>query len=134
MEARQVSAALAAMRNKTDKNDARGIAQILGTGWYSRVHVKSIESHYVRALLASRKAIFNKCIDLENEVRGLLKVFGVTLPPPRSASESEALQPTPTHACSTAKPAHPDCKEKRDLRENDESRRTSKWSLTLMPD
>jgi transposase len=80
MEARQVSAALAAMRNKTDKNDARGIAQILRTGWYSRVHVKSIESHYVRALLASRKAIFNKCIDLENEVRGLLKIFGVKLP------------------------------------------------------
>jgi transposase len=68
------------MRNKTDKNDARGIAQILRTGWYSRVHVKSIESHYVRALLASRKAIFNKCIDLENEVRGLLKIFGVKLP------------------------------------------------------
>jgi len=81
MEARQVSAALAAMRNKTDKNDARGIAQILRTGWYSRVHVKSVESHYVRVLLASRKAIFNKCIDLENEVRGLLKIFGVKLPP-----------------------------------------------------
>ena len=40
LEARQVSAALSAMRNKTDKNDARGIAQILRTGWYSRVHVK----------------------------------------------------------------------------------------------
>ncbi len=92
MEARQVSAALAAMRNKTDKNDARGIAQILRTGWYSRVHVKSIESHYVRALLASRKAIFNKCIDLENEVRGLLKVFGVKLPPRvyHGAFDSEA--------------------------------------------
>jgi transposase len=43
LEARQVSAALAAMRNKTDRNDARGIAQILRTGWYSRVHVKSRE-------------------------------------------------------------------------------------------
>jgi len=38
LEARQVSAALSAMRNKTDKNDARGIAQILRTGWYSRVY------------------------------------------------------------------------------------------------
>ena len=44
MEARQVSAALSAMRNKTDKNDARGIAQILRTGWYNRVHVKSFDS------------------------------------------------------------------------------------------
>jgi len=79
LEARQVNAALAAMRNKTDKNDARGIAQILRTGWYSRVHVKSLESHQIRALLASRKAILKKCVDLENELRGLLRVFGVVL-------------------------------------------------------
>jgi len=81
LEARQVQAALAAMRNKTDRNDARGIAQILRTGWYRPVHVKSIESHYVRTLLAARKALLRKCIDLENEVRGLLKVFGIRLQP-----------------------------------------------------
>lgn len=81
MEARQVKAALSAMRNKTDKNDARGIAQVLRSGWYSRVHVKSLASHQVRALLSSRKAVLNKCIDLENEVRGLFKVFGIKLPP-----------------------------------------------------
>ena len=80
MEARQVKAALSAMRNKTDKKDARGIAQILRCGWYSRVHVKSIESHHTRALLSSRKAILSKCIDLENEIRGLFKVFGIKLP------------------------------------------------------
>lgn len=57
LEARQVSAALAAMRNKTDRNDARGIAQILRTGWYSRVHVKSRQSHQLRLLLSSRKAV-----------------------------------------------------------------------------
>jgi transposase len=79
LEARQVSVTLAAMRNKTDRNDARGLAQILRTGWYSRVHVKSLHSHQIRALLASRKAILTKCIDLENELRGLLKVFGVRL-------------------------------------------------------
>jgi transposase len=81
MEARQVKNTLAAMRNKTDRNDARGIAQILRTGWYSRVHVKSMESHRVRALLASRKAILKKCVDLENELRGLLRVFGICLAP-----------------------------------------------------
>ena len=80
LEARQVSAALSAMRNKTDKNDARGIAQILRTGWYARVHVKSRASHYSRALLSSRKAVLQKCIDLENEIRGLFKVFGIKLP------------------------------------------------------
>ena len=80
MEARQVHAALSAMRNKTDKHDARGIAQILRAGWYSRVHVKSVEAHHTRALLTSRKVMQRKCIDLENEIRGLLKVFGVKLP------------------------------------------------------
>ncbi len=80
LEARQVNAALSAMRNKTDKTDARGIAQILRTGWYARVHVKSRASHYIRALLSSRKAVLKKCIDLENEVRGLFKVFGIKLP------------------------------------------------------
>lgn len=97
MEARQVAAALSAMRNKTDRNDARGIAQILRTGWYSPVHVKSRESHQVRALLSSRKAVLTKCIDLENELRGLLKSsrtvaahFGLT---PRRYQSGETDSP-----------------------------------------
>ncbi|MDR6522280.1 transposase [Variovorax paradoxus] len=65
LEARQVKNTLDAMRNKTDRNDARGIAHILRTGWYSRVHIKSLHSHRRRALLASRKAILAKCVDLE---------------------------------------------------------------------
>jgi len=80
MEARQVKAGLSAMRNKTDRNDARGIAQLLRTGWYRPVHVKSMASHRVRALLSSRRAVLAKCIDLENEIRGLFKVFGIKLP------------------------------------------------------
>jgi transposase len=80
MEARQVSAALSAMRNKTDKNDAKGIAQILRTGWFSPVHMKSREAHGQRALLSTRKALLKKTMDLANEVRGLLKIFGVRLP------------------------------------------------------
>jgi transposase len=80
MEARQVNAALSAMRNKTDKNDARGIAQVLRTGWFSPVHMKSREAHGLRALLSTRKALLSKTIDLANEVRGLLKIFGIRLP------------------------------------------------------
>ena len=68
------------MRNKTDRNDARGNAQILRTGWFSPVHMKSQEAHGVRALLRMRKALLNKTIDLANEVLGLLKIFGVRLP------------------------------------------------------
>lgn len=80
MEARQASAALSAMRNKTDKTDAKGIAQILRTGWFSPVHMKSRAAHGLRALLSTRKALLKKKIDLANEVRGLLKIFGVRLP------------------------------------------------------
>lgn len=80
MEARQVNAALSAMRNKTDRNDARGIAQVLCAGWFNPVHMKSRTAHGQRALLTSRKVVLRKCIDLANEVRGLLKVFGVRLP------------------------------------------------------
>lgn len=80
MEARQVSAALSAMRNKTDKTDAKGIAHILRTGWFSPVHMKSREAHGLRALLSTRKALLKKTMDLANEVRGLLKIFGVRLP------------------------------------------------------
>jgi transposase len=79
IETRRAKAAMGAMPNKTDRNDARGLAQILRSGWYRTVHVKSLESHQVRALLASRKAILTKCVDLENELRGLLKIFGVRL-------------------------------------------------------
>ena len=81
MEARQVKAALSAMRNKTDKHDARGIAQLLRSGWYRRVHIKSMGSHHIRMLLSSRKAVLSKCVDLENEIRGLFKIFGIKLPP-----------------------------------------------------
>jgi len=80
MEARQVSAALSAMRNKTDKNDARGIAQILRSGWYSRVYVKSMKSHLIRVLLTSRRTVLEKCVDIENETRGLIRLLGIKLP------------------------------------------------------
>lgn len=80
MEARQVNAALSVMRNKTDKNDARGIAQVLRAGWFSPVHMKSRDAHEDRALLSTRKALLKKTMNLANEVRGLLKIFGIRLP------------------------------------------------------
>ncbi|WP_208603153.1 transposase [Rhizobium mongolense] len=59
IEARQVNGALSAMRNKTDKHDARGIAQLLRLGWYSRVHVKSVEITSVRRSRAARSCSGN---------------------------------------------------------------------------
>ena len=94
MEARQVNAALSAMRNKTDKTDARGIAQVLRSGWFNPVYIKSREAHAVRALLSSRKVVQRKCIDLANEVRGLFRVFGLRLPPRiDQASFDERVRP-----------------------------------------
>ena len=84
MEARQVKTTLSSLRNKTDRNDARGIAQILRTGWYREVHVKSLESQRLKTLLAARKALLRRRIDLENEVRGLLKVYGQVAGPDQS--------------------------------------------------
>ena len=75
-----MNAALSAMRHKTDKNDARGIAQVLRTGCFSPVHKKSREAHGQRALLSTRKALLSKTVDLANEVRGLLKILGIRLP------------------------------------------------------
>jgi len=73
LEARQTAATLAAMRNKTDRNDARGLAQILRTGWYRTVHVKSWRAtRYGRCWPAARRSLPG-CVDLENELRGCSK-------------------------------------------------------------
>jgi transposase len=77
IETRRMKAALRAMRNKTDRNDARGIAQVMRTGWFRFVHVKSPESQELRLLLTHRKTLQRKTLDLENEIRGTLKAFGL---------------------------------------------------------
>jgi transposase len=65
--------------NKSDRNDAIGIARIMQTGWFKEVHVKDIDSHSVRALLASRALLVKIKRDLENHVRGLLKNLGLVI-------------------------------------------------------
>lgn len=66
IEARQAKAAMGAMPNKTDRNDARGLAQIIRTGWYRAVHVKSPACRSWRALLTARRMVLNKRRDVEN--------------------------------------------------------------------
>jgi DNA-binding FadR family transcriptional regulator len=68
---------LNAQRNKTDRNDARGIAQMMRMGWFRAVHVKSPESQRLRLLLANRRLLKRKLIDLENHIRGALRAFGL---------------------------------------------------------
>jgi transposase len=79
LETRQVKAALSAMVVKTDRKDARGIAQLLRMGWYRPVHRKSPPAQEVRALLVGRKLLQAKLLDVELSIRGLLRGFGLKL-------------------------------------------------------
>src|SRR3954468_14258686 len=79
---RQAKAAMGAMPNKTDRNDARGIAQIMRTGWYRAVHVKSPSCRSWRALLTARRMVLNKRRDVENGVRALLREAGLKVGTP----------------------------------------------------
>jgi transposase len=79
---RQAKAAMGAMPNKTDRNDARGIAQIMRTGWYRAVHVKDPCCRSWRALLTARRMVLNKRRDLENGIRALLREAGLKVGTP----------------------------------------------------
>lgn len=81
IEARQAKAAMGAP-NKTDRNDARGIAQIMRTGWYRAVHVKSPPCRSWRALLTARRMVLNKRRDVENGIRALLREVGLKVGTP----------------------------------------------------
>ncbi len=71
LETRHVKAALSAMTVKTDRRDARGIAQLLRLGWYRPVHAKSAGAQEVRSLLTARKLIQGKLLDIESGIRGV---------------------------------------------------------------
>jgi len=77
VEARHMQTALAAMRNKTDRNDARGIAQMMRTGWFRNVHIKSHAAQELRLLLVARRTMIDNRRNIENAIRGTLKVFGI---------------------------------------------------------
>ena len=72
LETRHVKAALSAMVVKTDRNDARGIAQLLRMRWFRPVHAKSPAAQEIRALLA-RKLLQAKLLEVELSIRGVLR-------------------------------------------------------------
>ena len=78
LETRHVKAALSAMMVKTDRKDARGLAQLIRMGWFRPVHAKSMGSQEVRALLVARKQLLGRLIDVEFSIRGIfLRGFGL---------------------------------------------------------
>lgn len=65
--------------NKTDKNDAHGLAQIMRCGWYKEVKIKSFENHESRALFRTRSNLVTMRTDLINQIRGTLRTFGILI-------------------------------------------------------
>ena len=77
VETRHMRAVLKAQINKTDRNDARGIAQMMRVGLYRPVHVKTLRSQKLRMLLTHRKLLQSKAIAIENDLRSTLRNFGL---------------------------------------------------------
>src|ERR1700730_16219304 len=77
LETRHVSDAFKAMPVKSDRNDARKIAQLMRLGWFRPVHCKSMSAQEIRAMLTARKLVQSKLLDLENSLRGILRGFGL---------------------------------------------------------
>jgi transposase len=77
LETRHVRDAFKSMPVKTDKRDARGIAQLMRLGWFRPVHCKSLPAQEVRALLTARKLLQSKLHDVEMSLRGILRGFGL---------------------------------------------------------
>src|SRR6267143_320997 len=79
IDARHAKAVLKMQINKSDRNDAFGIARIMQCGWYKEVRVKDLDSHAIKALLVSRALLVKIKRDIENQVRGLLKNLGLVI-------------------------------------------------------
>jgi transposase len=77
LETRHVRKAFEAMPVKSDRNDARGIAQLMRLGWFRPVHCKSMSAQETRTLLTARKLVQSKLRDVENSLRGILRGFGL---------------------------------------------------------
>jgi len=85
IETRQANAAMKTMPNKTDRNDARALAQIMRTGWYRQVHVKTRQCRLWRSLLVARRTVLNEMRSIENVVRAVLRERGIKLGTPSRA-------------------------------------------------
>ena len=81
---------MGAMPNKTDRNDARAIAQIMRTGWFKAVHVKTPTCRSWRSLLVARRAVLNQMRTIENVVRAIFRETGLNLELPRARTSSFA--------------------------------------------
>jgi transposase len=80
IDSRYMAAILSVNVNKTDRNDARAIANAIRCNNYKEVHIKSVESIKTNCLLTARKALVRHKMHLSGTIRGILKTFGIKLP------------------------------------------------------
>lgn len=80
IDARHAHAVLSTRMNKSDENDARGLAELIRVGWYREVRIKSRESQEARTLLAARSRLVKIRKDLQNQIRSMLAEVGVRFP------------------------------------------------------
>jgi transposase len=95
LDARHAQATMSGQVNKTDKNDAYGLAQIVKAGWYREVGVKSLDSHTIRSMLGARAQLVGMRVEVTNQIRGILKTFGIVL----SRRTGEPFERLVTEAC-----------------------------------
>lgn len=86
IETRHANATMKTMPNKTDRNDARALAQIMRTGWYRQVHVKSRQCRLWRSLLVVRRTLLNEMRTIESVIRAILREAGIKLGTPGRAA------------------------------------------------
>ena len=117
IETRRANATMKTMPKKTDRNYARALAQIMRTGWYRQVHVKTHQCRLWRSLLVARRTVLNEMRSIENVVRAILREGGVKLGTPsragfagrvRDLAGDDALVMTlvePSHDAGAVRPA-----------------------------
>ena len=81
LDSRHAHRVLSMKRNKNDRNDARGLADLVRMGWYREARVRSIDAQFVRSLLLSRQQLLQSRRAIENQIRGALKTLGVMTGP-----------------------------------------------------
>lgn len=94
MDARQAHAALSVRPSKSDRNDARGLAEMVRMGWYREVKVKSLAAHERLALLGVRRQLVDMRVELDGQIRGICKLFGIMVGPGNAdafAKRAEAM-------------------------------------------
>jgi transposase len=92
VDARHAKAALSMRLNKSDKNDAHGLAEIMRTGWYREVKVKSLQSHGIQALLGARARLVKVRHELANQIRATLMGVGLRVPNSRGRGFADQVE------------------------------------------